>query len=183
VIILDLGLPDIDGFQVLEQVRGFSDVPLMILTVRGEEMMKVRGLEAGADDYVTKPFSPVELLARLRAMTRRTQAPAKESDYHIKPFIRGKLRVDFSSGEISIEGKPVKINPREYDMLKLFVTNPGVEFTNEQLMEKVFDKDENRDMEYLRYMIKSLKDKIELKSGNPVMIKALGDRGYIFDHS
>ena len=73
-IILDLGLPDIDGFQVLDQVRAFSDVPLIILTVRGEEMMKVRGLEHGADDYVTKPFSPVELLARLKAITRRTQA-------------------------------------------------------------------------------------------------------------
>ncbi|MFC2070355.1 response regulator transcription factor [Chloroflexota bacterium] len=179
-IILDLGLPDIDGFQVLEQVRGFSDVPLLILTVRGEEMMKVRGLEAGADDYVTKPFSPVELLARLRAMTRRTQAPEKTSDYHTKPFIRGKLRVDFSSGELSIEGKPVKINPREYDLLQLFVTNPGVEFTNEELLEKVFDQDENRDLDYLKYIIKSLKDKMELKSGNPEMIIAVGDRGYKF---
>lgn len=181
-IILDLGLPDIDGFQVLEQVRGFSDVPLLILTVRGEEMMKVRGLEAGADDYVTKPFSPVELLARLRAMTRRTQAAEKPSDYHAKPFIRGKLRVDFSSGEMTIEGRPVKINPREYDLLQLFVNNPGVEFTNEQLMEKVFDADENRDMDYLKYMIKSLKDKVEMKSANPEMIVAIGDRGYKFEN-
>ena len=181
-IILDLGLPDIDGFQVLEQVRGFSDVPLLILTVRGEEMMKVRGLEAGADDYVTKPFSPVELLARLRAMTRRTQAPDKPDDYKTKPFIRGKLRVDFSSAEMTIEGRPVKINPREYDLLQLFVNNPGVELTNEQLMEKVFDADENRDMDYLRYMIKSLKDKIEMKSSNPEMIVAVGDRGYRFEN-
>jgi DNA-binding response OmpR family regulator len=181
-IILDLGLPDIDGFQVLEQVRGFSDVPLLILTVRGEEMMKVRGLEAGADDYVTKPFSPVELLARLRAMTRRTQAPEKASDYKTRPFIRGKLRVDFSSGEMTIEGRPVKINPREYDLLQLFVNNPGVEFTNEQLMEKVFDADENRDMDYLKYMIKSLKDKVEMKSANPEMIIAVGDRGYRFEN-
>ncbi len=181
-IILDLGLPDIDGFQVLEQVRGFSDVPLLILTVRGEEMMKVRGLEAGADDYVTKPFSPVELLARLRAMTRRTQTADKPSDYKAKPFIRGKLRVDFSSGEMTIEGRPVKINPREYDLLELFVNNPGVEFTNEQLMEKVFDADENRDMDYLKYMIKSLKDKVEMKSSNPEMITPVGDRGYKFEN-
>jgi len=181
-IILDLGLPDIDGFQVLEQVRGFSDVPLLILTVRGEEMMKVRGLEAGADDYVTKPFSPVELLARLRAMTRRTQASEKASDYKAKPFIRGKLRVDFSSGEMTIEGRPVKINPREYDLLELFVNNPGVEFTNEQLLEKVFDVNENRDMDYLRYMIKSLKDKVEMKSSNPEMIIAVGDKGYKFEN-
>ena len=173
---------DIDGFQVLEQVRGFSDVPLLILTVRGEEMTKVRGLEAGADDYVTKPFSPVELLARLRAMTRRTQAAERPSDYHSKPFIRGKLRVDFSSGEMTIEGRPVKINPREYDLLQLFVNNPGVEFTNEQLMEKVFDADENRDMDYLKYMIKSLKDKVEMKSSNPEMITAVGDRGYKFEN-
>ncbi len=179
-VILDLGLPDIDGFQVLEQIRGFSDVPLLILTVRGEEMMKVRGLEAGADDYVTKPFSPVELLARLRAMTRRTQVTEKTSDYHIKPFIRGRLRVDFSSGEVSIEGKPVKINPREYDLLQLFVNNPGVEFTNEFLLEKVFDQDENRDMAYLQYLVKNLKDKMEVKSGNPTMIVEIEDRGYMF---
>jgi DNA-binding response OmpR family regulator len=179
-IILDLGLPDIDGFQVLEQIRGFSDVPLIILTVRGEEMMKVRGLEAGADDYVTKPFSPVELLARLRSITRRTQAAERTSDYLIKPFIKGKLRVDFSSGEVSIEGKPVKVNPREYDLLRLFITNPGVEFTNEELMEKIFDRDENHDIEYLKYMIKSMKDKIETKSGNPEMIMEVGDKGYKF---
>jgi len=179
-VILDLGLPDIDGFQVLEQIRGFSDVPLLILTVRGEEMMKVRGLEAGADDYVTKPFSPVELLARLRAMTRRTQVAEKASDYHIKPFIRGRLRVDFSSGEVSIEGKPVKMNPREYDLLQLFVNNPGVEFTNEELLEKVFDQDENRDLAYLQYMIKNLKDKMEVKSGNPTRIVEIEDRGYMF---
>ena len=179
-IILDLGLPDIDGFQVLDQIRGFSDVPLIILTVRGEEMTKVRGLEAGADDYVTKPFSPVELLARLRSITRRTHAVDKSSDYLIKPFIKGKLRVDFSSGEISIEGRPVKINPREYDLLKLFVTNPGVEYTNEELMENIFDRNENHDIEYLKYTIKSMKDKMETKSGNPEMIVALGDTGYKF---
>ncbi len=179
-VILDLGLPDIDGFQVLEQIRGFSDVPLIILTVRGEEMTKVRGLESGADDYVTKPFSPVELLARLRSITRRTHAVDKSSDYLIKPFIKGKLRVDFSSGEVSIEGKPVKINPREYDLMKLFITNPGVEYTNEELMEKIFDRDENHDIEYLKYTIKSMKDKMELKSGNPEMIVAIGDTGYKF---
>jgi len=179
-VILDLGLPDIDGFQVLDQIRGFSDVPLIILTVRGEEMTKVRGLEAGADDYVTKPFSPVELLARLRSITRRTQVSTKTSDYLIKPFIKGKLRVDFSSGEVSIEGKPVKINPREYDLLQLFITNPGVEFTNEELMEKIFDRNENHDIAYLKYTIKSMKDKIEMKSENPEMVIEVGDTGYKF---
>jgi len=179
-IILDLGLPDIDGFQVLDQVRAFSDVPLIILTVRGEEMMKVRGLEHGADDYVTKPFSPVELLARLKAITRRTQASEISADYDVKPFIKGKLRADFSSGEISIEGKLVKINPREYDLLHLFVTNPGVVFTSEMLMEKAFETDENHDIEYLEHMIKSLKDKIEKRAGNSTMIVEVEGQGYTF---
>ncbi|MFC2038327.1 response regulator transcription factor [Chloroflexota bacterium] len=179
-IILDLGLPDIDGFQVLDQIRGFSEVPLVILTVRGEEMMKVRGLEHGADDYVTKPFSPVELLARLKAVTRRTQISDTADNFDIKPFIKGKLRVDFSSGEVSIGGELVKINPREYDLLHLFVTNPGVLFSVEELLGNVFDQDENRDIDYLIHVINSLKEKMEKRSANPEMILEKEGEGYIF---
>ena len=181
-VILDLGLPDISGFQVLEQVRAFSDVPLLILTVRGEETMKVRGLENGADDYVIKPFSPTELLARLKAITRRTRSDDEAAAPGTKPFIRGKLRVDFSSGEVIIEGKQIKINPREYDLLHLFISNPGVELSNETLMDRVFEKDENHDIDYLRHLIKSLKEKIEDRSGNPTMIVETGDTGYRFSN-
>jgi DNA-binding response OmpR family regulator len=179
-VILDLGLPDIDGFQVLSQVRGFSDVPLLILTVRGEEAMKVRGLESGADDYVVKPFSPVELLARLKAITRRLAIPEEGRDSGEKPFIRGKLRVDFASGEVVIEGKPVKMNPREYDLLRLFISNPGKVYSREALMDKVFEKDENHDVDYFLHMMNNLKDKIETRAGNPTLIEEVEGEGYRF---
>jgi len=97
VVILDLGLPDVDGFMVLQQIRSFSDVPVIILTVRDEEIQKIKGLEGGADDYILKPFSPGEFLARVRAVVRRRETP-KERDYvDEKTIVRGKLRIDFIS--------------------------------------------------------------------------------------
>ena len=104
----------------------------------------------------------------------------RSSDFDTKPFIRGRLRVDFSSGELTIDGKLVKTNPREYDLIHLFITNPGVLFSYDELLEKVFEQDENRDLEYLTYMIKSLKDKIETRSGNPTMIEEVEGKGYMF---
>ena len=148
LILLDVMMPGMDGFAVCEQLRknyANKDIPLIFLTAKNLSESIIRGFEVGAMDYVTKPFSPVELLARLRSITRRTQALDKSSDYLIKPFIKGKLRVDFSSGEVSIEGRPVKINPWEYDLMKLFVTNPGVEYTNEELMEKFESQYEQED--------------------------------------
>ncbi len=116
LIMLDLGLPDIDGFQVLRQIRDFSDVPVVILTVRGEEMDKIKGLELGADDYITKPFSPGELLARMKALLRRSSMSKTTGNGDGKPSvpsIRGKLRIDFTSREVSVGDKVLKLSPRE----------------------------------------------------------------------
>ncbi|MFC2052377.1 response regulator transcription factor [Chloroflexota bacterium] len=116
IIILDLGLPDTDGFHVLRRIRTFSDVPVIILTVIGDEMNKIKGLELGADDYVVKPFSPGEFLARVRSVTRRLHAPEKTNGTGGRPFIEGKLRVDSGSQEVSIGNKLLKIGPREYEL-------------------------------------------------------------------
>lgn len=179
-IILDLGLPDIDGFQVLEQIRAFSDVPIIILTVRGDEIYRVQGLELGADDYLVKPFSPAELLARLKAITRRKQKVETIDTEKTKPFIKGKLRVDFYSKEISIGDKLIQIGPREFELLNYLVVNAGKVISNKILLNKIFAFEETGSIDYLRLIIKNLKKKIEIDSGNPTMIVNVDDKGYKF---
>lgn len=179
IIILDLGLPDITGFEVLKQIRAFSDVPLVILTVRGEEMDKVRGLELGADDYMVKPFSPGELLARLKALLRRGQMPEIKAQVAGKLFVRGKLRIDFTSREVSIGDKLVKLGPREYDLLYMLVTNAGVVLLNQKLLEEVFPE-HKADTQFLDVYIKKLRERLEEDPDSPEMILSEGGIGYKF---
>ncbi len=179
LIILDLGLPDTDGFQVLRRIRKVSDVPVIILTVRGEELDKIKGLELGADDYIVKPFSPGEILARMHALLRRsqmTEAAAKVGD---KPSIRGKLRIDFSSREVSIGDKLLKLSPREYDLLYLLVTNEGKVLSKQTLLKEVFPEQQS-DTRYLEVYIKKLRERLEEDPANPKMIVNEGDIGYKF---
>ncbi|MFC2056512.1 response regulator transcription factor [Chloroflexota bacterium] len=183
VVILDLGLPDIDGFQVLRQIRGFSDVPLLILTVRGEEEDKIRGLGEGADDYIVKPFSPNELLARLKALVRRSQMPKTSTGVNGKPpilSIKSKLRIDFTSQQVNIGDKLLKLGPREYDLLYLLVTNEGKVISNQALLEKVFPENkDDYDVRILEVYMKSLRGKVEMSPDNPEIILNEGD-GYKF---
>jgi len=179
IIILDLGLPDITGFEVLKQIRAFSDVPLVILTVRGEEMDKVRGLELGADDYMVKPFSPGELLARLKALLRRGQMPEIKAKVADKLFVRGKLRIDFTSREVSVGDKLVKLGPREYDLLYMLVTNAGVVLLNQKLLEEVFPE-HKADTQFLDVYIKKLRERLEEDPDSPEMILSEGGIGYKF---
>ncbi|MFC2011124.1 response regulator transcription factor [Chloroflexota bacterium] len=179
LIILDLGLPDTDGFQVLRRIRGFCDVPVVILTVRGEELDKIKGLEMGADDYIIKPFSPGELLARMQALLRRsqmTEAGAKVGD---RPSIRGKLRVDFSSREVSLGDKILKLSPREYDLLYHLMTNEGKVLSNETLLAEIFPE-HGADIKFLKVYINRLKEQLEMDPSNPTMIVNEGDMGYKF---
>jgi len=179
IIILDLGLPDITGFEVLKQIRAFSDVPLVILTVRGEEMDKVRGLELGADDYMVKPFSPGELLARLKALLRRGHMPEIKAKVAGKLFVRGRLRIDFTSREVSVGDKLVKLGPREYDLLYMLVTNAGVVLLNQKLLEEVFPE-HKADTQFLDVYIKKLRERLEEDPDSPEMILSEGGIGYKF---
>jgi len=182
VVVLDLGLPDTDGFQVLRSIREFSDVPVVILTVRDAETDKIRGLEQGADDYMVKPFSPGELLARLKALMRRshiTEEPVSAEGTHFTPSIKGKLRIDFNSQEVSIGDKLLKLSPREYDLLYLLVTNKGEFVSNQTLMEKVFP--ENKDnISFLDVYMRKLREKLEANPDRPEIIINEGDTGYKF---
>jgi DNA-binding response OmpR family regulator len=176
LIILDLGLPDIDGFEVLRQVRLFSDVPVIILTVRGEEMDKIKGLELGADDYVVKPFSHMELLARVKAVLRRSQMPELRGDE--KPFVHGKLKVDFSSREITVDSNPVKLTPIEYNLLYQMIRNEGRVLTHRFLLEKVWGEEYTDSTDYLKKYIQRLRQKLEDDSENPRLIVTERGVGY-----
>src|SRR5437588_6208830 len=122
IVVLDLGLPDISGFEVIQQLRGWSTVPIIIVSARGQEADKVAALDAGADDYLTKPFGVNELLARLRVILRHTARPATGVD----PIIRlGDIEVDLERRRVTSSGEPLHLTPTEWDLLKLFVTSPG----------------------------------------------------------
>jgi len=182
LIMLDLGLPDIDGFQVLRQIRDFSDVPVVILTVRGEEMDKIKGLELGADDYIIKPFSPGELLARMKALLRRSmmsKTTGNVDDKSSVPSIKGKLRIDFASGEVSIGDRLLKLGPREYELLHLLVTNEGTVLSKQALMKKVFPEHEG-DTRFVDVYINKLREKLGENLEKPQMILKEGETGYKF---
>jgi len=177
VIILDLGLPDTDGFEVLRKIRAFSDVPVVILTVMGEEMNKIKGLELGADDYIVKPFSPGEFLARVKAVVRRSRIPEAAAEVAEKSSIRGKLRIDFTSQEVSIGDKILKLSPREYDLLCLLVTDAGKVLSNQMLLEEVFPEHRG-DTQFLEVYMKRLIEKLAEDPDNTTMILDEGGTGY-----
>ena len=179
IVILDLGLPDIDGFQVLRQIRTFSDVPVVILTVMGAEVDKIKGLELGADDYVVKPFAAGEFLARVKALLRRKKVQEKATAVTGKLFIRGKFRVDFISEEVSVGDKVLKLTPSEYKVLYHLVMNEGQVLPGEVLLEKAWGSDPKADIEYLKLCINGLKGKLESEPGNPTVILD-EDAGYKF---
>jgi len=179
IVILDLGLPDIDGFQVLQQIRDFSDVLVVILSARGEEEDRIKGLEAGADEYMIKPFSPRVLIAQLQALLRRCYEPEITTTTADKSDIRSKLTIDTSSQTVSVEGNTLKMGPREYDLLNYLVNNGGKTVPNQELLEKVFP-DQDADVRYLRVYMNKLFDKIGDNPHDPTIIINEEDKGYKF---
>jgi DNA-binding response OmpR family regulator len=178
IVILDIGLPDMDGFQVCDQVRRFSDVPIIMLTARHDEVDKVRGLELGADDYITKPFSHLELLARARAVLRRSesQVPAAEGP----PFVAGPLRVDYASREVTVDGKPVKLTPIEYGILYHLSRNENRVLTFRTLLAKVWGREYVDEVDYLKVHIQHLRRKLGDDPDNQPMIVNERGVGYKF---
>jgi DNA-binding response OmpR family regulator len=158
VVILDIGLPDLEGFEVCQRIRRFSDVPVIMLTARHEELDKVRGLELGADDYITKPFSHIELMARVRAVLRRTQAqvPANEG----APYDDGHLRIDFASRDVTVEGQPVRLTPIEYGLLYHLARNENRVLTFRTLLAKVWGREYVDETDYLKVHIQHLRRKL-----------------------
>jgi len=178
LVILDLGLPDIDGFEVLKDVRTFSDVPVIIVTVRGDEVYRVKGLELGADDYITKPFSHIELLARIKAVLRRTQLPRFETGKMVLNSPR--LTIDFTSRVVTVDGEPIRLTPIEYNLLQYLVVNADTVLTHWALLEKVWGEEYTNAPEYLKVYIQRLRNKLEEDSSNPKLIVSERGIGYKF---
>lgn len=178
VVILDLVLPGIDGFEVLREIRKQSNIPILILSVKGEEMDKVKGLELGADDYIVKPFSPAELLSRVKAVLRRTYMLELNSDE--KPFVSSYLKVNFATREVLKGDQPVKLTPTEFNLLTQLVKNEGRVLTHQLLLEKVWGSGYTDAVEYLRKYIQRLREKLEEQPSNPKMFISERGLGYKF---
>jgi two-component system KDP operon response regulator KdpE len=178
LVLLDIMLPDIDGFEVLRRIRQISSVPVIMLTAKGEEDDRVRGLEEGADDYVTKPFSPRELVSRVRAVLRRTEAAGTGSSDVIE--VDDRLKLDFNRREIWIEGELVRLRPTEYRLLYHLVQNAGWVVTHEQLLTKVWGYEYRDEPHYVRLYINYLRKKLEEDPSNPKYILTERGVGYRF---
>ncbi len=179
LIIVEIDLPDIDGFEVVRQIRLFSDVPIIILTEQDGELNTVRGLEAGADDYIVKPFNPLNLLARARAILRRAGALYGDSN-DSRPFISSKLCVDFTSREVLVEGDSVHLTPTEYKVLYHLIRNAGRLVTIQMLKQQVWDGDGFVDSGTVRKCVCQLRHKLRDNSGSPRMILNERGMGYAF---
>jgi two-component system KDP operon response regulator KdpE len=177
VVLLDIGLPEMSGFEVLKAIRLFSDVPVIMLTVRDDELSKVQGLELGADDYVTKPFSHLELLARVRAVLRRAQALPLT---HEQPFVSGDIKVDFARREATVRGESVSLTGTEYRLLYHLVRNAGRVMTHESLLARVWGREYTDEISYLKSYINRLRNKLEHDPHHPEYILTEYGLGYWF---
>jgi DNA-binding response OmpR family regulator len=173
LILLDVMLPDIDGFEVLRMIREISNVPVIMLTAKGEEDDRVRGLEMGADDYMTKPFSPRELVSRVKAVLRRTEMAAGGTHGLIE--VDDRLKLDFDRREVWVDGQLVNLRPTEYRLLYHLVKNAGWVVTHDQLLTKVWGYEYRDEPHYVRLYINYLRKKIEEDPANPRYI--LTERG------
>jgi two-component system KDP operon response regulator KdpE len=178
LILLDVMMPDLDGFEVLEMVREISNVPVIMLTAKGEEDDRVRGLEKGADDYVTKPFSPRELVSRVRAVLRRTEGAT--GSMHGLIEVDERLKIDFDRREVWLEGKIVKLRPTEYRLLFHLVQNAGWVVSHDQLLAKVWGYEYRDEPHYVRLYINYLRQKLEKDAANPKYILTERGIGYRF---
>lgn len=182
MIILDIMLPKMDGIEVCRILRRESAVPILMLTAKSEEIDRVVGLELGADDYVTKPFSMRELLARIKAILRRysqsSNGKAAESGKVLKA---GKLEVNLSKHEVTLGGELLELKPREFDLLALLVENAGRALTRDQILERIWGQDYYGDTRTVDVHIRWLREKIEGNPGSPKQIITIRGVGYRFD--
>ena len=178
IVLLDIGLPDIDGFDVLRQIRAFSDVPVVMLTADDDSMDKVKGLELGADDYVTKPFNHLELMARVRAVLRRLDMPAPAS--RAPSFRSGDLEVDFARQEARLRGERLDLTPTEYKLLYHLVRNAGHILQHGTLLAKVWGREYVDEVDYIRVYVRQLREKLGDDPDHPRYIRTERGLGYRF---
>lgn len=179
VIVLDLMLPKVDGLSVCQSVREFSNVPIIMLTAKSEDMDKIMGLEYGADDYLTKPFNILELKARIKAILRRSAASQPEEGKAKQVEAKG-LILDYNSRKLKMEDKVVELTAKEFDLLDLFLSNLGRVYSREQLLDIVWGYDYPGDIRTVDVHVRRLREKIEPNPAEPIYIMTKWGVGYYF---
>lgn len=176
LVLLDVMMPEMDGFQACERIRQFSNVPIIMLTARGEEDQRIRGLNLGADDYIVKPFSAGEMLARVRSVLRRARTAAPESGETL--FSRGSLQIDFARAEVRLDGELVSLSATEYRLLLQFAHSAGRILTAEDLLRNVWGEEYKDEKEILWVSISRLRQKLERDPKQPELIVTHSGEGY-----
>lgn len=179
VVLLDLMLPVYDGYEVCQRIREFSDMPIIMLTAKGDDMDKILGLEYGADDYITKPFNILEVKARIKAIIRRSsKRAAKEENASLLKV--GDLSLDRESRRVFISGKEVNLTAKEFDLLELFLTNPGKVFSREKLLNVVWGYEYPGDVRTVDVHVRRLREKIEKNPSDPHYVYTKWGVGYYY---
>jgi len=178
LLILDITMPKMDGFEVCRRLREWSQIPIIMLSARGDEEDKMKCLNLGADDYITKPFGVGELIARVRAVFRRTEAAVTPSTQ--PSFTAGDIQINFVKRQVTVSGKEVKLTPTEYALLQELVLNKGKVLTHTHLLNKVWGLEYREERQYLHVFIRRLRAKLETDPRNPRYITAVPGVGYQF---
>jgi DNA-binding response OmpR family regulator len=179
MILLDIMLPKLTGLEVCQQIREFSDVPIIMLTAKGDDMDKILGLEYGADDYITKPFNILEVKARIKAIMRRNGKKVEEPA-PVRKITTGDLSLDSDSRRVYISGKEVNLTAKEFDVLELLLFNPNKVYSRESLLKTVWGSDYPGDVRTVDVHIRRLREKIEENPGEPKYIHTKWGVGYYF---
>jgi DNA-binding response OmpR family regulator len=179
LVVLDLMLPKVDGFEVCRQVRATSSVPIIMLTAKVEEIDKVLGLELGADDYITKPFSMREFRSRVKAVLRRSQLTRAEEPAE-EELVDGELRIDFDKRQVTVDDKPVRLTYVEFEILAALARNPGRVYSRQTLLERVWGDSAYRDPRTVDVHIRHLREKLERDPKTPELVQTMRGVGYRF---
>jgi DNA-binding response OmpR family regulator len=175
VVLLDLMLPDTDGYEVCRKIRERSEVPILMLSARDQELDKVRGFELGADDYITKPFGQLELLARIKAALRRRQL---SPEVGVPSFVNGYLTINYVTHEVTVHGQPVRLSPIEYNLLAQLARNVGRVMTHKTLLAAVWGEEYLDEVDYLKVHIRHVRGKVEDEPARPALILTERGLGY-----
>jgi DNA-binding response OmpR family regulator len=180
MVLLDIMLPKMDGFEVCQAIREFSDMPIVMLTAKGDDMDKILGLDYGADDYITKPFNILEVKARIKAIMRRTSGP-KERKQVSNVIEKGDLRLDCDSRRLYIQGREVNLTAKEFDLLELLVKNENKVYSRENLLGIVWGKDYPGDVRTVDVHVRRLREKIETNPSEPKYVHTKWGVGYYYN--
>ena len=180
IVLLDVMLPKLSGFEVLQQVREFSDVPVIMLTARGDDMDKILGLDYGADDYVTKPFNPLEVKGRIKAIIRRTSRARKAEEIKENIIEVGDLRMDLDNRRVTLSDKEINLTSKEFELLELLATHAGKVYSRAMLLQMVWGKDNPGDVRTVDVHIRRLREKIEHNASEPKYVQTKWGVGYYF---